>query len=308
MENEVNAFLSTLETDPAYSESTQLAYANDLRVFLLYLEDQNDHPPGMDDFNTSQVARFLTAEQERGRSRNTLIRRLATLKKFQDFLVQTENLTNGFFSADDDQITSVINELPERIPANCLNLKQIQSLLAVMGFSSKPRALRDRAIFMLLLESGLSVGHLTDLDMTDVDLTANRFHVYLEWTGDMWLGLGEAAGSVREYIQEGRPNLLHSPGEPALFISQMDGRLSRQGIWQILKYWGAQADPMIELSPRLVRHTAVLRMKKDGMPVGEIQKRLGHSNRLSTQALIRRLEAACDPQYLETPQEEKYNE
>jgi integrase/recombinase XerD len=300
MENEVNAFLSKLETDPAYSESTQLAYANDLRVFLRFLEDQIDHPPGMDDFNTEQVARFITAERERGWSRNTLIRRLATLKNFQDFLVQTENLSNGFFSADDEQVTSVINELPERIPANCLNLEQIQSILAIMDSSSRPRALRDRAIFMLLLESGLSVGHLTDLDMTDVDLAANRFHVYLEWTGDMWLGLGEAAGSVREYIQEGRPNLLHRPGEPALFISQMDGRLSRQGIWQILKYWGSQADPVIELSPRLVRHAAVLRMNQEGLPVGEIQKRLGHSNRLSTQALIRRLEANCGLQYQET--------
>ncbi|HUV26235.1 MAG TPA: tyrosine-type recombinase/integrase, partial [Anaerolineales bacterium] len=80
------------------------------------------------------------------------------------------------------------------------------------------------------------------------------------------------------------------PGEPALFISQMDGRLSRQGVWQILKYWGQQVNPPLSLSPRIVRHSAALRMKMAGLSNADIQMRLGHRNPLSTQALMRRLE------------------
>ena len=149
---------------------------------------------------------------------------------------------------------------------------------------------------MLLLETGLSVRDLTELDMTDLDLRAGRFHVNLVGKGDLWLALGEAKRAIEEYIQEGRPDLLHHPGEPALFISQMDGRLSRQGVWQILNHWGQLANPPISLSPRVVRHTAALRMRKAGLSNTEIQIRLGHRNPLSTRALIRRLEAACPDQ------------
>jgi integrase len=74
----------------------------------------------------------------------------------------------------------------------------------------------------------------------------------------------------------------------------MDGRLSRQGIWQILNHWGKLVNPPIKLSPRLLRHNAAVRMHRDGKPIPEIQIRLGHRNPLSTRALIRRLENLCD--------------
>ena len=293
METEVNAFLSNLESDPAYSESTQLAYANDLRVFLLYLQAIEDHTPGLNDLNTEQVAEFLETERQRGRRRNTLVRRLATLKYFQDYLVREGKLATNRFSGGDGKIQGVIAESPKNRSPKCLDEEQVQEVLAIMESSTRPRALRDRAIFMLLLETGLSVASLTALDMTDLDLNARRLHVHLDWEGDIWLGLGEAQDAVEDYILEGRPNLLHQPGEPALFISQMDGRLSRQGVWQILKYWGGQAKPPIPLSPRLVRHSAARRMKLAGLSDAGIQMRLGHRNLLSTQALIRRLEANC---------------
>ncbi len=289
METEVNAFLSNLETDPAYSENTQLAYANDLRVFLLYLETIENHIPALDDLNTEQVAKFLETERQLGRRRNTLVRRLATLKYFQEYLISEGSLATYRFTGTDGKIQGVITGMPEHRSPKCLSAEQVREIFGIMESSRRPRAMRDRAIFALLLNTGLSVASLTALDMTDIDLNARRLHVHLDWQGDIWLGLGDAQGPVEEYILEGRPNLLHQPGEAALFISQMNGRLSRQGVWQILKYWGKQTKPPTPLSPRLVRHTAALRMKLAGFADAEIQMRLGHRNLLSTQALIRRL-------------------
>lgn len=296
METEINAFLNSLETDPAYSESTRLAYTNDLRVFLLFLKDSQDHPPKLSDLNTKQVTAFMDAERQLGRRRNTLIRRLGTLKYFCEYLVDEGLVTADSFSVRDDEIQRVISEVPVSNSLQCLTQEQIQTLLAIMESSARPRALRDRAILMLLLETGLSVRDLTELDLTDLDLRAGRFHVNLVGKGDLWLALGEAKRSIEEYLQEGRPDLLHHPGEPALFISQMDGRLSRQGVWQILNHWGQLVNPPISLSPRVVRHTAALRMRKAGLSNAEIQIRLGHRNPLSTRALIRRLVAACPDQ------------
>ncbi len=293
MESEVNTFLTSLGAEPAYSESTQLAYANDLRVFLHFLNEAQDQPPTLRDLNTHQVAAFMESERQLGRRRNTLIRRLATLKYFREYLVAEGLVPTNSFSVNDSKIQHIIAEIPVSRSLQCLNQKQIQSLLTIMNSSPRPRALRDRAILMLLLETGLSVGDLTALDLTDLDLRAGRLHINLVGRSDLWLGLGEAKNAVEVYLQEGRPDLLLHPGEPALFISQMDGRLSRQGVWQILNHWGQAANPPISLSPRVVRHTAALRMSRAGLSNAEIQFRLGHRNPLSTRALIRRLQAAC---------------
>jgi integrase/recombinase XerC len=293
METEIYSFLDSLETEQKYSESTRLAYANDLRVFLRYLNATLAQTPTVTDLNNPRVTAFIESERRQGRRRNTLVRRLATLKYFSEYLVQEGLLSPKSFSVKDDNIQQVISDVPVSIPQQCLNQEQIQALLTLMESSSRPRALRDRAILMLLLETGLSVRDLTDLDLTDLDLRAGRFHVNLVDKGDLWLSMGEAKIAVEDYLHEGRSDLLHKPGEPALFISQMDGRLSRQGVWQILNHWGQMANPSITLSPRVLRHTAALRMSMNGLSNAEIQVRLGHRNPLSTRALIRRLEAAC---------------
>jgi site-specific recombinase XerD len=293
METEITAFLISLKAESAYSESTQLAYANDLRVFLLYLKKILDHPPDVSELNTERVVDFILVERRIGRRRNTLIRRLATLKYFRDYLIEMGRISPESLRLPNKQIQKIISEIPVSQPAKCLTLEQIEDILAILDASPRPRALRDRAILMLLLETGLSVGDLTALDLTDLDLRAGRLHVYLSEKGDVWISMGEAKTPVERYLNLGRPELLHHPGEPALFISQMDGRLSRQGVWQILNHWGRMANPPISLSPRLLRHTAALGMHRNGLTIPEIQIRLGHRNPLSTKALIRRLENVC---------------
>ena len=178
MESEVNAFLSQIKAGADYSESTQQAYANDLRVFLLYLNGSG-YSGGVEDLNAELVAGFLAAEREQGRRRNTLIRRLATLKYFQDFLVRSGSLAGNRFSGTDRKIQRVILEIPDKQAAQLINESEVEIILSVFDSSSRPRSLRDRAIFSLLLETGLSVASLISLDMTDIDLAANRLHVNL---------------------------------------------------------------------------------------------------------------------------------
>jgi hypothetical protein len=128
METEVNAYLSKLGDDRAHSESTQQAYANDLRVFLRYLDRIEDHTPGLHDLNTEQVANFLSAEGAAGHRRSTLIRRLATLRYFQEYLVENGTLDGIRFSAGDRIIQQVISEVPEIKAINCLTEEQVQEL------------------------------------------------------------------------------------------------------------------------------------------------------------------------------------
>ncbi|HEX9617640.1 MAG TPA: tyrosine-type recombinase/integrase [Anaerolineales bacterium] len=297
MEAQISAFLASLQTDQAYAQSTRLAYASDLRVFLDYLRASLNRSPLVDDLTARQVADFLEAENQAGRRLSTLVRRRATLRRFSSYLYQAGVLSGNVLNSDASLIDDTISSVSSERTAQCLTTTQIQQLEALIQTSPRPRARRDQAILTLLLETGLSVGTLISLNLSDLDLRAGKLHVTTETGEDTWQPLGNATASLERYINEGRPDLSHEPNEPALFISQMDGRMSRQGIWQILRYWGRLITPPVVLSPRLVRHTAALHMARKGRPLSEIQALLGHGNPLSTQALLRRLLASCGDIY-----------
>jgi integrase/recombinase XerD len=95
-------------------------------------------------------------------------------------------------------------------------------------------------------------------------------------------------------LEEGRPELTQSLTEEALFVSQMGERITRQGVWQVLRSWGRQAKIRKAISPRILRHTAVKQMLLEDKPLVEIQKMLGHRNQFSTRALVRRIKKACN--------------
>lgn len=290
MEVHVDAFLARLESKPAYSKSTRLAYASDLHGYINFLQNTLNRPPTVVDISTWQVANYLEAEINAGRRYSTLIRRMATLRQFVRHLIQHGVLSEDVLAKDPHLINRVIAQVPQNNSPKLLSESQISRLERTFEASKRHRARRDQAILTLLLETGLSVGDLVNLDLSDLDLRAGRLHIIRTQCNDKWLPLGKATEIVDRYLREGRPELNPQPNEPALFVSQLGGRMSRQGIWQILNHWGKLMDPPIKLSPRKVRHTAALRMAHAGRSLEEIQTLLGHSNPLSTQALLRRID------------------
>jgi integrase/recombinase XerD len=290
MEAYINAFLAKIESKPSYSNSTRLAYASDLRGFIKYLQNSMNRPPQLADLSSKQVAGYLETEVKVGRRQSTLIRRVSTIRQFVRHLIQQGALRGNVLDQDAHLINHIIAQVPQNHDPKLLSATQISQLERTFESSKRHRARRDQAILSLLLETGLSVADLVELDLSDLDLRAGRLHIIRSQGNDKWLPLGKANDIVARYLSEGRPELNPQSNEPALFVSQMGSRMSRQGIWQILNHWGNLTDPPIKISPRKVRHTAALRMAHAGRSLEEIQTLLGHSNPLSTQALLRRLE------------------
>jgi integrase/recombinase XerD len=140
-----------------------------------------------------------------------------------------------------------------------------------------------------VLETGLSINPIINLDLSDLELRAGRVRAD-NGLGNAWYSIENTVQYLQKYLSISRPELTQSSNEEALFVSQMGGRITRQGVWQVIQGWGKEAKISISLSPRILRHTAVIQMMKSGKTVEEIQKLLGHTNVFSTRALIRKLE------------------
>ena len=289
MQAEISAFLASLESQSSYSRSTRQAYGTDLELFFNHLRDTLQHSPTLKDLTSQNITDFLEAERQEGFRLSTLLRRRASLHSFKRYLKQ-----KGYFQDDlASHQPSIIDKsrFDPQEQTHCLTPREINTLKEELAETKKPLDFRDYAIVVLLLETGLAVSGLVALDLTDLDLRSGCFHIAAYDNQDHWLSLGSSRGPIQNYIDKGRPELNPAHGEPALFISQNGIRMSRQSIWQILHNLGESTGLATKLSPRLIRHTAALNMSRSGRPISEIQHLLGHSNPMSTSALLHRLAA-----------------
>jgi integrase/recombinase XerD len=292
MDEQLKTYLDTLKSHHGYAENTRQAYANDLFQFINFLGSNLGRKPEVADFTPALTKKFLEVERKSGMKPSTLHRRRVSLKHFAQYLHDQGILDSEFVETISQLQENLWKEISKQ-KVSCLNSKEVEQLLGTVGLSHTPRSYRDLAILSILLETGLSIGDLVSINLSDVNLRESSLRVGLDNIRESWILIPDSTDKIRKYLAEGRPELTQSLSEEALFISQMGGRISRQGIWQVLRIWGRHAKIRKKLSPRVLRHTAVKQMLIDGKTFDEIQHFLGHRNQLSTRSLVRRIKKAC---------------
>jgi integrase/recombinase XerD len=76
---------------------------------------------------------------------------------------------------------------------------------------------------------------------------------------------------------------MKDPDEEALFLNPRGSRLTRQGLWLIIKAYGDEIDIDEEVTPHTLRHSFATHLLDGGAGLRELQHLLGHSNISTTQ-------------------------
>jgi integrase/recombinase XerD len=90
------------------------------------------------------------------------------------------------------------------------------------------------------------------------------------------------------YLRDARPALARDPSPPMLFLNHRGQRLTRQGVWLIIKETAELAGIAGEVTPHTLRHSFAKHLLGAGEDVRRVQELLGHAN-LSTTQIYRRL-------------------
>lgn len=280
-------YIKSLEKNGDYSKNTVQAYSSDLKRFLQFLQDRLGRKPSIGDINSKVITEFLDTEIDSGLSASTLHRRKVVLVQFVQHFAKS-----GIFSKEDFyEVLSWRQKLWKEIYKRevvIISEVEIKKLFSTIEKEQSPKAYRDAALISLLLETGLPIGKLISLDLSDIDLVRKQLEVSNHGTKQT-ISLEKSVSLLNRYLSEGRKEYTQSDSEAALFVSQMGGRISRQGVWQLLKEWGEKAGLTVHATPRNLRNTKVREMMKSGLSTAEIQRKLGHSNRYSTRALLRKI-------------------
>src|SRR3990170_6996928 len=253
MEAALHRFLVYLRDVRGSSANTLLAYRADLRQFVAVLGPRVDRP---EDLRQGALADYVAWLGHQGYRPATISRKMAAVRSFLDYLHTANVLT-------DPTLRAVLR--PPRAPRprpRVLTADELQALLAAPAKQDSPRSLRDSAILALLSSTGLRAAEVVALTIDEVDL--ERGWVGRPQNPEPQLPLGRALKPMRRYVVDGRPHLTRRADERSLFLNQRGDRLSRQGLWLVVKRWTTRAGLGGDLSPHSLRHTLAHHLLQEG--------------------------------------------
>ena len=280
MKEDIDSFLSYLTVEKGFSENTVVAYRNDLYQLASFVEEEaakRSLAPSWADFSRQGMLSYLLNLNERGYVATTKARKVAAAKSFFKFMVAEGNIK-------DDPTQNIGSPKMGKSLPKPISVSQAMLLLEQPAKLSTPEAKRDRAMLELLYASGMRVSELVSLNLGDINIDSGDVRCFGKGHKERIIPIApRAVLTIKEYLQEGRPHLARADTEQALFLNARGDRLTRQGLWQIIKGYAKSAELDAEITPHTLRHSFATHMLNGGADLRSVQELLGHANISTTQ-------------------------
>jgi integrase/recombinase XerD len=275
---DVEDFLTSLTSERGLATNTVSAYERDLRQYLEYLD-------GIEQPTAGDVSGFVASLRAARLAPRTVARKTAAVRMFHRFLV-TEGVTGR-----DPTVLVESARLPSSLP-KALPYQTIERLL-VAPPPDTPLGRRDRALLEFLYGTAARVSEVVALDLSGIDLETGTAILTGKGSKQRLVPLGSyAIQAIGDYLPD---RLAMQRGQQdALFLNARGRRLTRQGVWEIVRKAAQAAGvPRGEVSPHVFRHSAATHMVEGGADLRTVQQLLGHATITTTQVYTR-----VSPQHL----------
>jgi integrase/recombinase XerD len=273
---DIETFLNYLSVEKGASPNTLNAYTNDLGSFLSWAESAH---PNIEwtEIGPEVISGYLEDLDERGYSKSTRARKVASLKSLFRFL-RAEGIV------DTNPMETFRSPRPGRTLPKAITPEQVESLLRAVGETSGAEAARDAAMFELMYAAGLRVSELVGLNINDIDFETMTVRCMGKGSKERIVPLYEEAISlVGAYISNDRSETLRDDRNTALFLNRRGDRLTRQAFWLRLKKYALLAGIDSNVTPHTLRHSFATHLLHGGATLRHVQELLGHASIATTQ-------------------------
>lgn len=255
-------------------------YVRDLELFF------GEVPKAVGEVKPPDVNAFIERQQELGRTVATINRRIATLRAFYEFVRENEQ----------PKLVSPVRRShflrrPRPLPRP---LKEGE----VRVFFESLEGERDRAMFGLMLRTGLRVEEVASLQMRDVELFEQTVMVCASKNGkDRLVYLSDDGHRLLEsYLERRREESC----EKVFLVERGRCRgegISVRGIQKRIEYYGKKTG--VAISCHRLRHTFATQLLDAGADLVVIQELLGHSSVTTTRRYTKLADRRVRSEYFE---------
>jgi len=267
----VDQYMEAAVFEFGLADKTLDAYAADLQRYVDGLDEKGVSQP--DDIIREDLTDHVIALCEEGLSTRSVARHLSAIRGFHRFLcaerITEKDPTDGF------DTPRLLRALP-----HVLSYEEVERLIDAPDPKAK-HGVRDAAMLELFYSCGLRISELANLPLRDVSIEESALRVQGKGWKVRLVPLGKRAiERLRAWlaVREKGPIL-----DDTLFLSSRHKRMSRSGVWEVVKYHARVAGIRQNVTPHMLRHSFATHLLDNGADLRAVQEMLGHSSIATTQ-------------------------
>jgi integrase/recombinase XerD len=260
--------------------NTLRAYAGVIHLFLNFLRHRGK--AHLEALTREDLEAFLEQEQDRGLKITTVRSHLGLVKAWMRFLIERELVPPEVLAR------SITLKMPELLP-RAMDPEDVKLLLAVIT------KVRDRALVLLLLRTGMRIGEVLSATVNDLNLKERKLLIYqAEKTqvGRVVYFSDDAREALEAWLAERDPHrqqLFHARGRDSL--SYTAARV------MFLRYLTQAGLSQKGYSLHCLRHTFASELLNAGMRLECLQQLLGHAKLEMTRRYARLTDRTREEEY-----------
>ncbi|MDT2597555.1 tyrosine-type recombinase/integrase [Enterococcus dongliensis] len=272
-------------TIKGFSQITIKNYESKLKNSAFYFTEQGVEPLNI---NKSSINGWILHQQYLKHQSSSINVAVSRMKKLFDYIIDEGHLDINPFTK--------VSRLPERIKEiHPLNDSEIKNIIDVARrHPYKHVGQRNVVILMIMLDCGLRVSEVTNLELRDV-LTNQLIVRNSKNNKDRSVVISPML--QKELIKYERikkkkyGNMYGNHTFSPLLISSRGGRLNSKTIWQIMSEIKKSAciRDIVRFSGHTLRHTYASMQLRNGLDIYTLSLNLGHSSIQMTQNYVRTL-------------------
>jgi integrase/recombinase XerC/integrase/recombinase XerD len=225
---------------------------------------------------------FIEHEQDRGMHISTVRTRLACIIAFLHFLMEQDLISGSLLKR------GIKLKLPDVLP-RAMNPADVRKLLCVI------EDIRDRALFLLLLRTGIRIGEALGLRLNDLDIKGRKVHLYEGEKNSMGRVVylsDDALFAIKLWLRR------RDKGKEFIFYGKSNGHLCYStGRYLFMKYLKQAGLDQKVYTVHCLRHTFASELLNAGMRLECLQQLLGHQDIEVTRRYARLTDTTREEEY-----------
>lgn len=270
---ELEEYLEYLKYQRNYSSYTLLNYQNDILEYLEYVKREHLDYRKIEYSDIRFYFMYLT-DQLKLKS-TSIARKISSLRGFYKYLVNQGKVEHNVFSLI--TLPKKEKKLPRYFQYN-----ELEQLFSVANLND-PKGQRDQLLLELLYATGVRVGELVTIRLSDVHLENETIQVLGKGNKERLVSFGDyAKDALKLYLQDGRRKLLKEETD-YLFLNHLGKPLTARGVRFILNELIKKTSLQKKISPHMIRHSFATHLLNEGCDLFTVQQLLGHASVKATQ-------------------------
>ena len=269
----ISKFIDYLEYQKHYSHYTIINYRKDLDCYAVYLEKEGLNYTKIEYSGIRFYLMYL--KEERKEKNSSICRNLSALRTFYDYLIHERKIENNPFC----YVTGPKKE--KRLP-RYFEYNELEELFGIPDLST-PFGQRDSLILEMLYATGIRVGELVRIRLSDINKSERMIRVLGKGNKERIVYFGEYTKDILDlYLKDGYKKL-NVDNLDYLFLGNRRTQLTERGVRDILNRIIKKTTLTKNISPHMLRHTFATHLLNEGCDILSVQKLLGHESIRATQ-------------------------